>query len=206
MIVAVVLGMVLKAATGGAGGTCEPGDAAERVAARVPVAIAVLSDADVAGRWSQDDGIVGLSGSDLYLFGDGTYIYAEWADVLPETIFDKGSWRTAAGTLQLSPDSDVTWEPRTDRCFVFIRIAGRSAPLLLGVGQGLRTFERLVAENPKDALRYLMSCTLTRRDHWSAKRALRLRARLMKKCWRPWVFTGVPDDNGGSGRGKAGEK
>ncbi len=56
-----------------------------------------------------------LSGDDLYLFPDGTYIYCEWADIQPLTIYDKGRWIFANGAVELKSDPDVTWDPGADR-------------------------------------------------------------------------------------------
>jgi hypothetical protein len=37
-------------------------------------------------------------GVDFYLFPDRSYIYVEWADILPPTIFEKGNWTVTKNT------------------------------------------------------------------------------------------------------------
>jgi hypothetical protein len=47
----------------------------------------------------------GLSGDDLYLFPDKTYIYMEWADILPRTIRDQGAWEYQDSFITLYSDA-----------------------------------------------------------------------------------------------------
>jgi hypothetical protein len=62
-----------------------------------------------------------LSGGDLYLFTDGTYIYCESADIRPLTVYDKGQWTFANGAVDLKSDPDVTRDPGADRTYVAVR-------------------------------------------------------------------------------------
>jgi hypothetical protein len=62
-----------------------------------------------AARYSaetpQTAGIIGgTSGDSLYLFRDGSYLYVEWADILPETMMDQGRWSLQGGLLVLGSD------------------------------------------------------------------------------------------------------
>jgi hypothetical protein len=74
----------------------------------------------------------GLSGENLYLFPDGTYLDTQWADIFPETICDEGSWGCQDGWVVLRTDgpkdngprmflpltarlNEVRWGDRTDR-------------------------------------------------------------------------------------------
>src|SRR6266478_8010109 len=75
-----------------------------------------------------------LSGSDLYLFPDGTYIYCEWADIEPVTIYDKGTWALVEGLVGLKSDQEVNWNPHVQRKFVLARRASHpDEALLVGV-------------------------------------------------------------------------
>jgi len=51
---------------------------------------AVSSRFDVAGHYANGGG---LSGNDLHLFSDGTYFFANWADISPMRIQESGQWR-----------------------------------------------------------------------------------------------------------------
>jgi hypothetical protein len=139
-----------------------------------------------------------LSGSVLYLFPDGTYLHTRWSDILPETVYDKGSWRAQPGLLTLTPDDDVTWDARTDRQFLIFRgRVTKSQPWLLGLDQALPLSEHLSAEHRGDAETWLVLGSLAREGPWAAGEADRVKKRLGKDTysWRPCFFTktGCPD-------------
>lgn len=73
----------------GAAPACKPAECLKRISAKAVVVSSKLTKSALLGNWSDGSG---LSGSELYLFDDDTYIYTEWADVEPETIYDKGRW------------------------------------------------------------------------------------------------------------------
>lgn len=57
-----------------------------RLQAKVQVdPVPVLTQSHLAGKYSDPtrEFSPGLSGNDLYLFPDGTYVYDEWADIQP---------------------------------------------------------------------------------------------------------------------------
>src|SRR6266480_1967218 len=88
----------------------------DRLQAKVQVdPINGVSPQRLAGKYSNPPKEFhgGLSGDDLYLFPDGTYIYCEWADIEPLTVRDKGAWKLADGLVVLTSDRDVTWDPDT---------------------------------------------------------------------------------------------
>src|ERR1700741_1698732 len=60
-----------------------------------------------------------LSGDDLYLFPDKTYIYLEWTDILPETVYDKGAWSFDGRFVRLYTDGSVPKQKgRRDMIFI----------------------------------------------------------------------------------------
>src|SRR3989475_13197660 len=95
----------------------------------------------------------GLSGDDLYLFPDGTYIYCEWADIEPLTVRDKGAWKLADGVVVLTSDSDVTWDPGVERKYVAVHRRVRPREILfVGVGRDLSYFEENAKDDPETQL------------------------------------------------------
>ena len=48
-----------------------------------------------------------LAGSEIYVFPDNTYVYVEWADILPLTILDQGTWNYRDGVLFMHTDGSI---------------------------------------------------------------------------------------------------
>jgi len=134
-----------------------------------------------------------LSGDDLYLFPDGTYIYCEWADIQPLTIYDKGRWIFANGAVELKSDPDVTWDPGADRTYVAVRRRSKKKEvLLLGVHSDLPRFEAESQDNPELTLLYVAKgrdSTITR------SKTAGVKARLLRESWRPEYFKTNPTDH-----------
>jgi hypothetical protein len=64
-----------------------------------------------------------LSGSDLYLFPDGTYIYTEWADIMPETVYEKGNWKFEDSFISFTNDNSLKKAPSLEKkYFVFLSL------------------------------------------------------------------------------------
>jgi hypothetical protein len=103
-------------------------------------AISSIGDpADLAGRYTAESDALAemigggfLEGSDLYLFRHGEFVYIRWADVEPQTIYGRGTWRFEHGVVQLLPEpSSPTLEP-CDRRFLVFRMAPKPSPVRLG--------------------------------------------------------------------------
>ena len=141
--------------------------------------------AEITGRWAAS---MGLGGSTLYSFHDGTYIYTEWTDLFPETIYDKGRWQITGSVVVLTPDADVKWQPKTDRRYVLARIEGVAAPVLLGLDQSLQILKTLMASEPDNAAGYARAAGLPRKASLAAHETRGLRSRLMRDAWRPSFF------------------
>ena len=133
-----------------------------------------------------------LNGNELYLFPDGTYIYSEWADIQPLTIYDKGRWTFANGAVELKSDPEVTWNPEADRTYVAVRHRSKKKEVLLvGVHSDLARFEAENQNNPELTLLYLakkQDRTITR------SKTAAVKARLLRESWRPEYFETKPTD------------
>jgi len=175
-------------------------DAVERLQAKVPVeSLASVDMSGIAGHYANPPRDLAtqlggfLDGNDLYLFQDGTYIYCEWADIQPLTIYDKGRWTFANGAVELKSDPDVTWDPEADRTYVAVRRRSKKKEVLLvGVHSDLARFEVESQDNPELTLLYLakqQDRTITR------SKTATVKARLLRESWRPEYFKTKPTDH-----------
>lgn len=134
-----------------------------------------------------------LSGDDLYLFPDGTYIYYEWADIQPLTIYDKGQWTFTNGAVELKSDADVTWDPKVDRTHLAVRRQShRNEILLVGLRCDLPYFEQEARDDPESML--LIVCK-GRRGKLTRAASRRIKARLLRESWHPEDFKEKPTDH-----------
>jgi hypothetical protein len=166
--------------------------AADQLGAKASVVLADVSREQLMGTWAEG-GVPGLSGSNLYLFPDGSYVYTEWADVLPETIYDKGRWKCALGVLALVPDADITSDPKTHRRYLVLQLrgaAGNAEPHTVLLGAEADESLGLLGREPADVVGYLEPCAF-RRTPWSRGEAAKVKARFGKgsPSWRPCFFT-----------------
>jgi hypothetical protein len=172
-------------------------EAVERIRARTLVeAVSVGSSEQLAGRYTSTSKELGkriggfLSGDDLYLLPDGTYIYCEWADIEPTTVYDKGTWMATGGLVELKSDPEVTWDPgkyrRYDRRYAaFHRTSRNKEIMLIGVDYALPHFEEVAGDDPA----FMLLVVGKKRDATFNRAAARaLKARLLKESWRPEYF------------------
>ena len=128
----------------------------ERLQAKVKVAaIGEMTPAQLAGKYSNPTKRFqfGLTGNDLYLFADGTYIYDEWGDVEPRVIRDKGTWRVADAFVNLKSDSKITWDPDVERKYIVVhRLSRPNEILLVGTSRNLSHFEENSKNDPETEL------------------------------------------------------
>lgn len=128
-----------------------------------------------------------LSGDDLFLFPDGTYLYDEWADIHPLTIHDKGHWRIEDGVVVLSSDKEITWDPGAERRYIAInRQDHPSEVLLIGLNRALITFEEARDVQPETELMIVAEerSALIKSQGAAAK----IRKKLMQTAWDPDYF------------------
>ena len=129
-----------------------------------------------------------LAGSDLYLCSGGRYLYVRWADIEPETIYDRGRWSFSDGVVDLSSDHVLNQSdyPR-DRRYVAFRFALDKAPdlRLIGTDQSLAYFSTNAGEDPGFML---LITSLEQKDRYSATRSESVYKKLMRQAWRPDYF------------------
>jgi len=58
----------------------------------------------VSGHYEGPYGWIALTGEEFYLFPDKTYFYLYWADIMPRTIYDRGTWEQRDGFVVLKTD------------------------------------------------------------------------------------------------------
>ena len=142
----------------------------------------------LAGKYSNPPREMGagLSGDDLYLFPDGTYIYDEWADIEPTTIRDKGKWTILQGFVQLTSDAEITWDAGAERKYLAVhRQTHADEILLVGTENALARFEQDAKDAPEIEL---LDICKERSKAISHSEFRKLKQRLMRFSWRPDHF------------------
>jgi len=165
----------------------------ERLRMKVRVeAVTEVAPAQLAGQYTSTSEELGkrvgpfLSGNDLYLFADGTYIYCEWTDIEPVTVYDKGTWVFKNGEVALTSDPQIGWKPGAERAYVAVHRVSRTGEILLvGTGRDLDYFEKHAGNDPEFML--LVSAKM-RQKTFSQQEAEKVKATLMKDAWRPKYF------------------
>jgi len=163
---------------------------AERLKAKVPVTLVrdVRTDR-LAGKYKNPSAEVlkqiggALSGDELYLFPDGTYIYCEWADISPRTVEDKGKWKFNAGLLELTSDPEIIWQTSLEREYVAVyRKSHPEEVLLVGTGRDLAYFEDNAGDDPEFML---LINSKGREKNIKQSKAAKLKAKIMAEARRP---------------------
>lgn len=182
-------GLVLVMCLARLGFATEP-NALQRLQARVHVElVSPLTRANLAGKYSSPtkEFSPGLSGDDLYLFPDGTYIYDEWADVQPLTIYDKGKWRVDDGSVVLRSDKEVTWDSDEEHKYIAVtRESHTDEILLIGMGTALARFEEDQDVQPETAL--MIFAKERRMAIKTQKIAEKTKKKLISTAWNPAYF------------------
>jgi len=168
-------------------------DPLSRLRAKIAVEpVAKVAPAQLAGHYTstseeQQRRFGGaLSGDYLYLFPDETYIYCEWADIEPLTIYDKGRWAYDGAFLQLRSSPEITWDPKLQRKYLLLHRASRSHEMLLiGTERDLLYFEENAGDDPESMLLILAKI---REKKIRPAESARLKAKLMLEAWRPQYF------------------
>ena len=162
-----------------------------RVGRIVPVVAVEGARLSLAGEYTSTPNelrMPALSGENLYLFTDGTYIYTEWADILPVTIFDKGTWKISIDQILLTSDSSITWKVHNDHVLTAIRRITHEREVLLLGDRGLEYFEAHAHDSPDDPEFMLLINVLTLAQHLGATKGTELKFKLLRDAWRPTFF------------------
>lgn len=127
--------------------------------------------------------VVPLSGDDLYLFPDGSYLFLWWSDIPPTTIRDKGKWAVSGSEITLTSDPDIKWKPGAERHYLTIRRSAHADEILVvGTDSDSRYFEKNAKEDPEFML---VLVSKTRINGISEKNTNELKKKLMREAWRP---------------------
>ena len=187
----VSLALLLLAGGAGVSTKCEPPDCSKIVAARAAVSLADPSKSELEGVWKNGDG---LSGSFLYLFEDGSYINTQWADIEPETIYDKGHWDILNDVIRLNPDGDVVWAPRSDRRFLCLKPDEQDGYHLLGTDLAVGRFQQLSDEKPELGTgdEWLLTLTFRHERSLTLQQGRLLKTKLLQSSWKPDYFLPQP--------------
>lgn len=148
-----------------------------------------LSPLRIAGRYSKPSKelikLVGppLGGNNLYIFPDNTYVYCKWADIMPTTVFDRGTWSFSETVLHLKSAPEITWDPHLERRFLAVHRPTRIEEILLvGIDEGHPYFEEKAGNHPE-----LMLLIIARQREQAIGQAesAKLKASLMQDGWKP---------------------
>jgi hypothetical protein len=162
----------------------------DRIQAKMPVVqVTNLTPVQIAGQYKNPSNElikrVGgvLEGNSLYIFPDNTYVYCEWADIMPNTVYDKGAWSFSEGILQLKSDAEITWDPQVERTFLAVRRPSHAKEVVLvGIEKELPHFEKEAGDDPE----FMLLIVARLRDQAvSQAAAAGLKARLIREGWRP---------------------
>ncbi len=124
--------------------------------------------------------------ANLYLFPNGSYIYTEWADILPETVFDRGRWSVVGGVLTLESNAAITWETSNEKQYVVVRYKKRPAHLfLLGIEQDLGTLKENIG---KDADFMFLVNSLAFAEPFSKSNWREIQSEVLQRAWNPKFF------------------
>ena len=139
----------------------------------------MLTEQANAGHWGRGGG---LEGKELYLFPDRSYVYTQWADIMPETLMDKGQWTLEGGGLVFTPDPDVTWPQRSDRRFVAVRAKDESRDLLFGLERSFDLLQKILGGQEVHAASTISIMALKRQGDIDASTGPAFKARLLKRA------------------------
>jgi hypothetical protein len=124
-----------------------------------------------------------LSGEALYIFPDSSYVFCKWADIMPNTVFDKGTLSFNGNILELKSDPEIAWNSELERKFLVMRRPSHKEEILLvGTEKSLQYFDKNAGHDPE---LMLLIVALPREASVSRAGAATLKARLMREAWRP---------------------
>lgn len=164
---------------------CSPGECLREIQQHTVATRLEASPHDLPGIWKRGSG---LSGRLLYLFENGEYVHTEWADVMPERIFDKGTWRVLDSSLALSSDIDATWSARWDQRYLLLRGGGSTDPILFGLDRSMLELRYFVSQQPASSVEDLVQAIGLHHTPWRPAESKKTRTRLMAEAWHPGLL------------------
>jgi hypothetical protein len=158
--------------------------------------VASLTSPQIAGQYANPSKelikLVGppLRGNNLYIFPDNTYVFCKWADIMQNTVYDKGTWSFSDSVIELKSDPEIRWDPELERKFLVIHRSSHPEEILLvGIETELSSFEKKAGDDPETML---LIVGKQREKTISRTEIAKLRARLMREAWRPASFRKQP--------------
>lgn len=180
--------ILLLLALGAPNEAASPASPAERIAFITGTAHLQLSqptEQAIVGHWGRGPG---LAGKELYLFPDRSYVYTEWADIMPEVVMDKGRWALEDGSLVFTPDPDVTWRQRSDRWFVAVRANEESGDRLFGLERSFDLLKKILGGEDVYAGSTIWAMALRKQGDIDATHGPAFKARLLERAWDPEAY------------------
>jgi hypothetical protein len=141
----------------------------------------------------------GLSGEDLYLLPDSTFIYVQWADIQPETVCGKGRWTITNSVVTLTDDCAITSAYYgASSTYLALALTNTAYPrfltnvpprriVLLGAGRGY-SFLTEHTRHAGDWEMDLLISGLEWRSRILQKDVEVMRREIMRRSWRPDYF------------------
>jgi hypothetical protein len=160
---------------------------------------AATNDAVLPGHYTSchpDFDRLVLSGHELYLFPDRTYLFIDWGDLLPDTIVDKGDWEYHDGLVRLRSDRSLAKRRPRDKTFVLMRFQYEQKKMLLLMGTSWNYSYFLDfhdEEQDPDPGFMMILCSVQKEKGISPEESAPLRAKLMEDCWHPEYITFVDE-------------
>ncbi len=158
--------------------------------------VAALTTASLSGRYSNPGPTLegGLSGDDLYLFPDASFFFLKWADILPRTIYSRGSWQVENGYVTLHDDGVLSGTSRlrgVSRAWVPLSLTLGTSESVCLVGSSYHYNQLLSRMRPNEepGFRVILS-SLERAGDIPPSKAEELKASLMRNYWRPRYLAG----------------
>ena len=123
------------------------------------------------------------SGSDLYMFPDETYIYTEWADIMPNTIHERGTWRFDGSIISLVSDNTLTTQRFLDS--EQLPLVSPDKTILLMGRKGFDYFQQHSSDKPD----FMLSLTTLEKVSEIKNQDIEtIKNKLLKEAWMPWFF------------------
>jgi hypothetical protein len=140
----------------------------------------------LAGHYSKN---LFVAGSNYYLFSDGTYLYTTWADIMPETIYERGTWTVNGGCIHLTTDGSLPRDSMQPEDHVYVpMLFGNSKVRLVGWPHQFSFWFGTTDdpdEDPESEATVSFSFgSLTRAAALSGAAQETLRKELMRRAWR----------------------
>jgi hypothetical protein len=140
----------------------------------------------IAGHFTHGSG---LSGQELYLFSDNTYIYTEWADIMSETVFDQGSWGLTNGFVTLASDKSLPASRRPfDHVYLPIRLKQNSDLFIMSHRWDFSYFTEHAAGNPASMFQTVALRRVYSFYSSTPEDERRMKTKLLEHAWRPESF------------------